>query len=215
MEIILAGDTGGVLSGTLEAFCASLGAAVRRWPDTAQDAFTFVVVLAPDAAAAREAVARCKTTYTKAVILCVCRESASLPLPEGDVFTCPFRLGALEARIDWHRRRLERLGGLPSYLPLGSRVLDLQEDRLFDGSGSGGIRLTEKERDILVALYRGGAKGLDRKSLLKRVWRYADGVETHTLETHIYRLRQKIEKDPAEPEIVCTSENGYVLGPLR
>lgn len=73
------------------------------------------------------------------------------------------------------------------------------------------IKLTEKENAILSYLFENAGRTVSRKELLTAVWEYAEGVETHTLETHIYRLRQKIEKTPSEPEILLTSENGYIL----
>lgn len=79
-------------------------------------------------------------------------------------------------------------------------------------SGAGELRLTEKERDILLALIDADGGVVHRDVLLDQVWGYASGVETHTLETHIYRLRQKIETDPANPAILITSEDGYSLG---
>jgi DNA-binding response OmpR family regulator len=78
------------------------------------------------------------------------------------------------------------------------------------------IRLTEKERDILLCLLAAKAQGegggaVERRALLDRVWGYAETVETHTLETHIYRLRQKIEMDPASPQYLLTDGTGYRL----
>ncbi len=73
------------------------------------------------------------------------------------------------------------------------------------------LRLTEKERDILLALLDAPGRRIDRREMLEKVWGYASGVETHTLETHIYRLRQKIETDPAKPVIVLTDGDGYRL----
>lgn len=72
------------------------------------------------------------------------------------------------------------------------------------------ITLTEKEVDILKLLMGAGG-AVSRKALLDGVWGYADSVETHTLETHIYRLRQKIEDDPARPNILITDDTGYRL----
>jgi DNA-binding response OmpR family regulator len=73
--------------------------------------------------------------------------------------------------------------------------------------------LTEKETAILKYLYRAGAKVIGRDMLLGEVWGYNAGVTTHTLETHIYRLRQKIEREPAKAEILVTEPGGYRLVP--
>lgn len=72
-------------------------------------------------------------------------------------------------------------------------------------------RLTEKERDMLLFFYRNRDRAVSREEILAHVWGYADTAETHTVETHIYRLRQKIEKDPASPEIVITDDEGYKI----
>lgn len=71
------------------------------------------------------------------------------------------------------------------------------------------VSLTEKETEILEYLSKNKEKNISKTELLKYIWGYADTVETHTLETHIYRLRQKIERDPTQPEILLTKENGY------
>jgi DNA-binding response OmpR family regulator len=81
---------------------------------------------------------------------------------------------------------------------------------LLDEKG-GKVRLTEKESAILKFLYRAGGKPVPRQILLNEVWGYNSGVTTHTLETHIYRLRQKIEKDPSNSEILVTETGGYKL----
>lgn len=73
------------------------------------------------------------------------------------------------------------------------------------------IKLTEKETAILSYLLENLGRTVTRKELLTAIWEYAENVETHTLETHIYRLRQKIEGNPSEPRILLTSENGYIL----
>ena len=83
---------------------------------------------------------------------------------------------------------------------------------LMDAKGKK-VRLTEKETNILKYLYRAGAKPVSREELLTEVWGYNAGVTTHTLETHIYRLRQKIEKDPSKAAILVTDQGGYRLVP--
>lgn len=73
------------------------------------------------------------------------------------------------------------------------------------------VPLTEKEAEILTFLHQRKPEIISKNTLLKSVWDYAENVETHTLETHIYRLRQKIERDPSTPEILLTKENGYTV----
>ena len=73
------------------------------------------------------------------------------------------------------------------------------------------IRLTEKETNILKYLYRAESGVVARDTLLHEVWGYNAGVTTHTLETHIYRLRQKIEPDPSNARILVTESGGYRL----
>ena len=75
------------------------------------------------------------------------------------------------------------------------------------------IRLTEKETTILKYLYRAGAKPVSREELLTEVWGYNAGVTTHTLETHVYRLRQKIEPEPGQARLLLTEAGGYRLQP--
>ena len=75
------------------------------------------------------------------------------------------------------------------------------------------IRLTEKENDILKFLYQNLETIVSREILLHEVWGYNSKVTTHTLETHIYRLRQKIEIDPANSCFLITENGGYRLKP--
>jgi DNA-binding response OmpR family regulator len=70
-------------------------------------------------------------------------------------------------------------------------------------------RLTEKEADLLRLLASGHP--VQREELLEKVWGYRADLETHTLETHIYRLRQKIEADATAPQYLITVEGGYQL----
>jgi len=72
-------------------------------------------------------------------------------------------------------------------------------------------RLTEKEIHLLKYLYTHRNTEIKRSLLLEDVWGYGDAMDTHTLETHIYRLRQKIEEDPASPQILINGVEGYIL----
>ena len=84
---------------------------------------------------------------------------------------------------------------------------------LTEEEGGQKVRLTEKETSILKYLYRAGSRVVSRDTLLSEVWGYNAGVTTHTLETHIYRLRQKIERNPSEAQILVTEPGGYRLVP--
>jgi len=84
---------------------------------------------------------------------------------------------------------------------------------LMIGDDQRKIRLTEKETAILKYLYRVGNKTVTRETLLGEVWGYNAAVTTHTLETHIYRLRQKIEPEPSEAKLLVTEPGGYRLNP--
>ena len=85
--------------------------------------------------------------------------------------------------------------------------------KLLVGEKGGKVRLTEKETAILRYLFRAGQKSISRDVLLQEVWGYNSGVTTHTLETHIYRLRQKIERDPSNARLLVTEDGGYRLVP--
>lgn len=119
----------------------------------------------------------------------------------------PIRLGDVLFRIARHFSR-----DAWQNVTIGPWDVYPGENRLVMKDGKGEIvHLTEKECHILLSMY--GKKGgiIDRQELLDEVWGYAAGVETHTLETHIYRLRQKIEADPAKPKFLLTEGSGYKL----
>ena len=93
-------------------------------------------------------------------------------------------------------------------LTIGGYILDVAQNRLKLHDAA--IRLTDRESDILVYLYNHAPRVIDRQELLQNIWQYVEGVETHTLETHIYRLRQKIAEHDGD-ELLITDDNGYRL----
>ena len=125
-----------------------------------------------------------------------------------DYVTKPFKLGVLLARIRAQLRQHEQ--SEDAVFTIGPYTLKPASKLLIDGNGVK-IRLTEKETSILKYLYRAGGRLVRRKELLDEVWGYNANVTTHTVQTHIYRLRQKIEKDPSQAEILVTETGGYRL----
>jgi DNA-binding response OmpR family regulator len=127
-----------------------------------------------------------------------------------DYVTKPFKFAVLLARIRAQLRSAELSEG--AVFRLGPYEFRPSSKMLVDEVGKK-IRLTEKETNILKYLYRAGHKPVTREELLAEVWGYNAGVTTHTLETHVYRLRQKIEPDPANARLLITEAGGYRLAP--
>jgi DNA-binding response OmpR family regulator len=127
-----------------------------------------------------------------------------------DYVTKPYKFAVLLARIRAQLRSHEHSEG--AVFRLGSYEFRPAAKLLIDETQKK-IRLTEKETNILKYLYRAGEKPVSREELLAEVWGYNAGVTTHTLETHVYRLRQKIEPDPANAKLLLTEAGGYKLAP--
>ena len=127
-----------------------------------------------------------------------------------DYVTKPFRFAVLLARIRAQMRSHEQSEdavfriGRYEFRPAAKLLIDERQRK---------IRLTEKETSILKYLYRAGEKPVTREELLAEVWGYNAGVTTHTLETHVYRLRQKIEPDAGGAKLLLTETGGYRLAP--
>jgi DNA-binding response OmpR family regulator len=128
-----------------------------------------------------------------------------------DYIAKPFRRNELIARIRAQLREFE--SSEDATFPFGPYVFRPSKRLLLNSTTGHRIRLTEKEAAILRFLYRSGARTVDRQMLLHEVWGHSSDVTTHTLETHIYRLRQKIEPDPAFPMVLMTVGGGYRLNP--
>ena len=127
-----------------------------------------------------------------------------------DYVTKPFRFAVLLARIRVQLRQHEQ--SEDATFNVGPYVFKPSQKLLTMENGQK-IRLTEKEAAIIRYLYRAEQKVVTRDVLLEEVWGYNSGVTTHTLETHVYRLRQKIERDPSNAEILVTENGGYKIIP--
>src|SRR5471032_2498136 len=127
-----------------------------------------------------------------------------------DYVTKPFKFAVLLARIRAQLRSHE--ASEDAVYHIGPYEFRPAAKALFDQAAKK-IRLTEKETAILKYLYRAGEKPVSREELLTEVWGYNAGVTTHTLETHVYRLRQKIEPDAQSAKLLLTETGGYRLAP--
>lgn len=119
-------------------------------------------------------------------------------------FKFPVLLARIRAQLRQHEQSEDAIFTLGPYTfkPAAKMLIDENEKK---------IRLTEKETNILKYLYRAQDGVVARDVLLHEVWGYNAGVTTHTLETHIYRLRQKIEPDPGNARLLVTESGGYRL----
>lgn len=119
-------------------------------------------------------------------------------------FKFPVLLARIRAQLRQHEQSEDAVFALGPYTFQPAHKMLLTEDEKK-------IRLTEKETNILKFLYRATEGVVPRDTLLHEVWGYNAGVTTHTLETHIYRLRQKIEPDPSNVRLLVTENGGYRL----
>ena len=156
-----------------------------------------------------------KNGFKSSIIMLTAQDSDAdmiLGLESGanDYVTKPFRFSVLLARVRAQLRQHEQ--SEDAVFTIGPYLFRPATKTLVDDSGSK-VWLTEKETSILKYLYRAGEKVVTRDILLHEVWSYNVGVMTHTLDTHIYRLRHKLEKDPSNAELLLTEVGGYKLMP--
>ncbi|MCW6507249.1 response regulator transcription factor [Lichenifustis flavocetrariae] len=164
----------------------------------------------------RDAVAAMREQGFKNPVIIITGHSGDADVVRGlesganDYVSKPFRFAVLLARIRAHLRSHESSDD--AMFQIGDYSFRPGLKHLVDHKG-GKLRLTEKETAILRFLYRAGDQVVPRETLLREVWGYNAAVTTHTLETHIYRLRQKIESDPAQAQLLVTEAGGYRLVP--
>ena len=128
-----------------------------------------------------------------------------------DYVTKPFRFGVLLTLVRAQLRQHEQ--SEDAVFTIGPYSFRPSAKMLVDDARNQKVRLTEKETSILKYLYGAGENVVPRDKLLDEVWGYNAGVTTHTLETHIYRLRKKIKADPSSSELLVTAPGGYRLVP--
>jgi DNA-binding response OmpR family regulator len=128
-----------------------------------------------------------------------------------DYIAKPFRVNELLARLQAQLRLFDT--SEDAVFTIGQYLFRPSAKALISADKKQRLRLTAKEVDILRFLYKNANRVVSRQTLLDEVWGYNAGVTTHTLETHVYRLRQKIEIDPTNCRLLITAPGGYRLDP--
>lgn len=172
-----------------------------------------IVLLSDDAGAAAHNCKALRQSGFRSPILILTDETGSVPgtdlaeMDAQDALQRPFRYGVLVARL----RQLVRVHeqSEDATFLIGPHLFRPSEKILVSGTDE--VRLTDKEAAILKALHRAGGRVVTRETLLDEVWGYNSGITTHTLETHIYRLRQKLEPSTNDPSFLLTDQGGYRL----
>ena len=196
-------------------FEAETGAQAMSVAEREQPDLVIMDVSLPDMDG-RDAVAQLRDRGFRNPIIMITGHSGDADVVRGlesganDYVSKPFRFAVLLARIRAHLRSHESSDD--AMFQIGHYSFKPGLKYLVNGKGLK-LKLTEKETAILRFLYRAGDQVVGREVLLREVWGYNAAVTTHTLETHIYRLRQKIEADPANAQLLVTEAGGYRLIP--
>ncbi len=126
-----------------------------------------------------------------------------------DYLAQPVRANVLMARLRAHLRQYEQCEA--ASIPMGRFLLRVGEKLLLDTASGEEIRLTVRETDLLKYLHRAGDRSVSQSRLLTDVWGYHAGVDTHTVQTHVHRLRRKIGDDRRTVRLIVTDGRGYRL----
>ncbi len=211
-KLLIAGDAG-LIATLREEFARCDGGAVVACADSAEAALRAIaerppqiLLLDDDMLAAESFLPESRAAGFAGEAIILARRPRPALFALGDCLPRPFRFAELCARVvALAAQRAHAIG------PYRFRA-DLAE--LTDAAGRR-VRLTEKESAILAALARAEGGALARDALLRDIWGYNSAVATHTLETHIHRLRRKLERDPSRPRLLLTEKGGYRLAQLR
>ena len=151
--------------------------------------------------------------YKKPIIMLI-NQNSNLDIPDDqnhkadEYIIKPFRYPVLLKSIETQLHKFKKSEN--TQYSIGNYVFK-PNSKILESNESRSIRLTEKENNILKFLYKNLGNTVSRETLLHEVWGYNSKVTTHTLETHIYRLRQKIEDDPSNACFLITEPGGYKL----
>ena len=201
---------------TDEADSAAAAEALLARPGTRYDAILLDVGL-PDADG-RDFCAKLRRNGRSMPVIMVTGADAEQDVVRGldaganDYLAKPFRLSELLARVRAQLRDFDN--SEDATFLIGSYVFRPSLRLLLGPIRNRKVRLTEKECAILKILYQADGERVAHRTLMEKVWGYSNTLSTHTLETHVYRLRQKIEADPTRPRLVLSKSGGYRLDAL-
>ena len=126
-----------------------------------------------------------------------------------DVIVSPYRTGELRARLRAQIRAHANSAAL--VFQIGPYRFQPATRTLQNVTTGVTTRLTHKETEVLKYLNRSEGVPVARQTLLREVWGYKDGADSYTVESHVYRLRRKLEADPSRPRFLLNEEGGYRL----
>ncbi len=134
---------------------------------------------------------------------------ASLDAGASDFLIAPYRASELRARLRAQIRAFAKSAA--QVFQIGPHRFEPATRSLRNAATGVAVRLTHKETEVLKFLYRAAGATVARQTLLREVWGYKEGADSYTVESHIYRLRRKLEQDATRPSFILNTEGGYVL----
>ncbi len=185
---------------------------VKENPDVTSEADLFISIAESDFTEAQKKEILCHADIIPGFILT--SDEAVFSNEEAkkfeEVMSLPLRIGHLLKYIQlFYQHKILLKNQQP--IELNQFLFKPNENKLSYKKNNQDIQLTEKENFILYFLYQNKGQSVSRETLLEEIWGYSDDIETHTLETHIYRLRQKIEELSKINDVIKTNDEGYYL----
>ena len=211
-QAAIAVEAGGAFRATL---APSVAEAVTHGTLSTAEYDAVLVVTAAAADLGASACGRLRQIWTHCPIIVLAERAseadivASLDAGASDFIMAPFRPAELQARLRAQIRAFANSAAL--VFQIGPYRFQPANRTLRHVSTAAMIRLTHKETEVLKYLHRADGSPIGRQTLLREVWGYKDGADSYTVESHIYRLRRKLEADPARPRFLLNEEGGYML----
>ena len=129
-----------------------------------------------------------------------------------DYLTKPFSLRELVVRVRAILRRMERIGAIPADEPIDRAGLAIDQARRTVAVDGTDIQLTPLEFEILLTLARTPGVVFTREQLMDKVWGYRDYAGGRVVDSHVARIRRKLDEDGAEPRFIRTVHGvGYAF----